>query len=326
MLLFFCLFSPGLTAEHRNKHMYKIGIIGAGQVGATLAFLTLLKKLADVALVDIQEGLAEGKALDMGQAGTLLGFESSITGSSDFSNLESCGINIITAGFARKPGMDRLDLLKKNAGIVSSVVENIARYAPESIIMLVTNPLDVMTYLAWKKSGFPSNRVMGQAGVLDSARFKYFISGKANVSPQAVSTFVLGGHGDTMVPLISHTAVSGRPLAETIPAEEIDKLVRRTRDGGAEIVSLLKTGSAYYAPAASTLAMVEAVINDSGAVMPVSARPDGEYGLSDIYIGVPASLGKNGIKKIIETEITAEEKEMLRRSAEIYKKSIDEII
>ena len=306
--------------------MKKIGIIGAGQVGATLAFLTLLKKLADIALIDIQDGLAEGKALDMAQAGALLGFESSITGSSDFSDLEGCAITIITAGLARRPGMDRLDLLRKNADIVSSVVENIVKYAPESIIILVTNPLDVMTWLAHKKSGFPASRVMGQAGVLDSARFRYFISEKADVPPRAVSTFVLGGHGDTMVPLISHTMVSGRPVTEKIPPEEIENLVRRTRDGGAEIVSLLKTGSAYYAPAASTLAMAEAILNDSGAVMPVSAFLNGEYGLSGICIGVPASLGKGGIKNIIETEITPEEKNMLRRSAEIYKKSIDEII
>jgi malate dehydrogenase len=306
--------------------MEKIGIIGAGQVGASLAFLTLLKKLADVALIDVQEGLAEGKALDMTQAGALLGFDSTVTGGGGFRALEGCGITVITAGLARKPGMDRLDLLKKNAEIVSSVTDNMLKYAPESIIILVTNPLDVMTYLAYKKSGFPKNRVMGQAGVLDSARFTCFISQKTGAPPEAVSTFVLGGHGDTMVPLISHTTVSGRPLTEVVSGKELAELVRRTRDGGAEIVSLLKTGSAYYAPAASALAMVEAIINDSGAVMPVSAYLQGEYGLSDICTGVPASLGKNGIKKVIETEITAEEKSMLHRSAKIYRESIAEII
>ncbi len=305
--------------------MDKIGIIGAGQVGATLAFLTLIKKLADVALIDIQEGLAEGKALDMAQAGTLLGFENTVTGGNDFSDLKDCGITVVTAGLARKPGMDRLDLLRKNAGIVSSVVENIVKHAPGSIIIIVTNPLDVMTYLAYKKSGFPASRVMGQAGVLDSARFRHFISEEKKTDPQNISTFVLGGHGDTMVPLISHTSVSGKPITEALPPEEINSLVERTRAGGAEIVSLLKTGSAYYAPAASTLAMIEAIIRDSGAVLPVSACLEGEYGLSDIYVGVPASLGKEGIKNIIETEITPEEKNMLHRSAEIYKKSIGEI-
>lgn len=306
--------------------MDKIGIVGAGQVGATIGFLTLLKKLANVALIDIQEGLAEGKALDMAQAGTLLGFENSVAGGNDFSDLKGCGITVVTAGLARKPGMDRLDLLRKNADIVSSVVENIVKHAPGCIIILVTNPLDVMTYLAYKKSGFPANRVMGQAGVLDSARFRHFISEKTGARPKAVSTFVLGGHGDTMVPLISHTSICGKPITEALPPEKIDALVERTRGGGAEIVSLLKTGSAYYAPAASTLAMIEAIIRDSGAVLPVSAYLDGEYGLSDIYVGVPASLGKEGIKKVIETEITPEEKNMLHRSAGIYKKSIGEIV
>ncbi len=305
--------------------MDKISIVGAGQVGATLAFLTLLQKLADVALIDVQDGTARGKALDMAQAGTLLGFENSVAGGDDFSMLEGSKITVITAGFPRKPGMDRLDLLKKNAEIVSSVVDKIVKYAPGTIIILVTNPLDVMTYLAYKKSGFPPARVMGQAGVLDSARFRYFASEAKSTGPQAVATFVLGGHGDTMVPLISHTMISGRPIREVMSDEEIGRLVEKTRGGGAEIVSLLKTGSAYYAPAASTLEMVSAVINDSGKVLPVSAYLDGEYGLNDVYIGVPAALGKEGVKNIVQTEITPEEKDMLHKSARIYKETIREI-
>ncbi len=306
--------------------MGKIGIVGAGQVGSTLAFLTLSEKLADVALIDIDEGLARGKALDMAQAGTLLDFENSVTGSADFSDLRSCAVAVIAAGLPRQPGMDRLDLLNKNAEIVSSVAEKIAKQAPGSIIIVVTNPLDVMTYLAYKKSGFPPERVMGQAGVLDSSRLNYFVSQKTGRPPGSVSAFVLGGHGDTMVPLISRTTVSGRPLSEYLTEEEINSIVEKTRRGGAEIVSLLKSGSAFYAQAASTLEMVRAIIKNSGKVMPVSAFLNGEFGLSDIYAGVPASLGRDGVKKIVETEITYEEKRLLHKSARSYRDTIAGII
>ncbi len=300
-------------------------VIGAGQVGSTLSFLILLKKLANVVLVDVAEGLAEGKALDIAQAGVLLGFETEIKGTDDFSMIGGCSIAVITAGLPRKPGMDRLDLLKKNSDIVSSVSRKIRQYSPGAIIIVVTNPLDVMTYLAYKSSGFPPSRVMGQAGVLDTARLKYFLSSKLGVSHQALSTFVLGGHGDTMVPLISHTCANGKPVDKILNREEIETLVRETREGGAQIVSLLKTGSAYYAPAASVLEMAQGIINDSGIILPVSAYLNGEYGLRDIYIGVPASIGKDGVRKVIETEITEDEKKLLHDSAALYRKTISEI-
>ncbi len=305
--------------------MSTIGIIGAGQVGATLAFLVLERRLGDVVLVDILEGLAKGKALDMGQAGSLLAFKQTVIGTHDYSGLKGAEIVVITAGLPRKPGMTRLDLLKKNSEIVTSVIDEIVHYAPGSIIIVVTNPLDVMTYLALKKSGFEPYRVMGQAGVLDSARFKYFIAKESGCSPEEVSTLVLGGHGDSMVPLISQTTVSGRPLGDVLPKQEIDKLVERTCSGGAEIVSLLKTGSAYYAPASSVLAMIDAIINNTGEMLPCSVYLDGEYGLEDVCVGVPVLLGKEGVRKVVELDLTPGEKQMLHRSAETYRKSIKEV-
>ena len=305
----------------------KATVIGAGNVGATAAMRLAEKELADVVLIDIIDGVPAGKALDLAEAAPIEKHDSKLEGvTGDYSVAKDSDVVIITAGIPRKPGMSRDDLLNTNMKIMESVSTEIAAVAPNAVLIVVSNPLDAMCHVAYEASGFPKNRVIGMAGVLDSARFRAFISMELNVSVENTHAFVLGGHGDTMVPLISHTMVSGRPVMEKIPPEEIENLVRRTRDGGAEIVSLLKTGSAYYAPAASTLAMAEAILNDSGAVMPVSAFLNGEYGLSGICIGVPASLGKGGIKNIIETEITPEEKNMLRRSAEIYKKSIDEII
>ncbi len=304
--------------------MSNISIVGAGQVGATLAFLVLEKKLGNVVLIDCVEGLAKGKALDIMQAGALLGFQNTIAGTDDYSQIHETEIVVITAGLPRKPGMSRLDLLKKNSEIVSSVVKEITRFAPEAIILVVTNPLDVMTYLAYKKSNFPPNRVLGQAGVLDTARLKYFIGRECKVSPQEISTTVLGGHGNSMVPIISRTTVSGKPLAETLSNETIDKVIEKTRSGGAEIVSLLKTGSAYYAPAAATVTMLEAIVNDTDALLPASAYLNGEYGLKDIYVGVPARLGKVGVREVVEITLTDKEKEELHKSAEIYRESIIE--
>ena len=295
-------------------------------MGATLAFMILEKNLGDVVLVDVLEGLAKGKALDMMEAGAILGFENCILGTEDYSHLNGSEIVVITAGMARKPGMSRLDLLRKNSEIVGSVVEGIVRYAPEVIIIVVTNPLDVMTYLTYRKSNFSSSRVMGQAGVLDTARFKYFMAMECKTSPSDISTMILGGHGDSMVPVISRTTVSGKPAAGMLEKKTIELVIRKTRSGGAEIVSLLKTGSAYYAPASSVLAMIEAIIDDTGEVMPCSAYLDGEYGLRDIYIGVPVRLGKGGMEEVIEIELSSEEKEALHASAGIYRESIKEIL
>ncbi len=295
-------------------------------MGATLAFMILEKNLGDVVLVDVLEGLAKGKALDMMEAGAILGFENGILGTEDYSRLNGSKIVVITAGMARKPGMSRLDLLRKNSGIVGSVVEGIVRYAPEAIIIVVTNPLDVMTYITYKKSNFPSSRVIGQAGVLDTARFKYFMAIECKTSPLDISTMILGGHGDSMVPVISRTTVSGKPVTGMLKKKTIELVVQKTRSGGAEIVSLLKTGSAYYAPASSVLAMIEAIIDDTGEVMPCSAYLNGEYDLRDIYIGVPVRLGKGGMEEVIEIELSSEEKEALYASARIYRESIKEIL
>lgn len=304
--------------------MSNIAIVGAGQVGATLAFLILERKLGNVTLVDCVEGMARGKALDMMQAGSLLGFEQSIEGTDDYSKLKNSEIVVITAGLPRKPGMSRLDLLKKNSEIVTSVVEEIARYAGNSIIIVVTNPLDVMTYLAYKKSGFSPNRVIGQAGVLDTARLKYFIARECNVPSQKISTIILGGHGDSMVPIISRTTVSGKLLVEVLSKEAIESVIEKTRSGGAEIVSLLKTGSAYYAPAGAALIMVEGIVKDTNVLLPASAYLNGEYGLKDIYIGVPVRLGRAGVKEVVEIDLTDEEKKALHKSAAIYRESIIE--
>ncbi len=305
--------------------MSNISIVGAGQVGATLALLILDRKLGNVILVDCVEGLAKGKALDMMQAGALLGFQNSIIGTDDYSEIKESEIVVITAGVPRKPGMSRLDLLKKNSEIVSSVVKEITAFAPESIILVVTNPLDVMTYLAYEISNFKPNRVLGQAGVLDAARMKYLIAQECKVSAQEISTMVLGGHGDSMVPIISQTTVSGKPLVELLSKEAIERVIEKTRSGGAEIVSLLGTGSAYYAPATATVTMLEAIVKDTNALLPASAYLDGEYGLKDIYVGVPVRLCKEGVKEVVEISLTDKEKEALHKSAAIYRESIRSI-
>ncbi|MEW5694078.1 MAG: malate dehydrogenase [Candidatus Hydrogenedentota bacterium] len=299
--------------------MCKITIVGAGNVGASTALLVVQKELGDAVLIDVLEGIPQGKGLDMLQTGPLEMFDSYVEGTNDFSKLQNSDIVVVTAGIARKPGMSREDLLKINADIVKSVVENIKKYAPESIILMVTNPLDVMTYLAYKISGFPKNRVMGQAGVLDSARLKTFIAMELGVSIEDVSTMVLGGHGDTMVPLIEYTTVSGIPVKHLIQEDKLQGIVKRTIKGGEEIVGYLKTGSAYYAPAASTVSMVEAILKDKKRVLPVSTLLEGQYGINDTFIGVPVILGKDGVEKIIEIKLSETDLKALQKSAEFYR-------
>ncbi len=303
----------------------KVSIIGGGFVGATAAFQVAQKELADVVLVDIVEGMPQGKALDMMEASPIEGYDCTITGTNSYEDIAGSHIIIVTAGLPRKPGMTRLDLLKKNAAIVEDVTANIAKFAPDSMILTVTNPLDVMTYHTLKISGFPANRVFGQAGVLDSSRFSCFIALELKVSVKDISAMVLGGHGDSMVPLPRYTTVSGVPVTKLLSKDKIDALVERTRKAGTEIVSLLKTGSAYYAPAASAVAMAEAVLRDSKRVLPASVYLRGEYGLEDVCVGVPVKLGSNGVEEIVELDLLDEELEALHRSAAIYKESIKQL-
>ncbi len=297
----------------------KVSIIGAGNVGSSLAAYLAQKNICDIVLLDIVEGVPIGKGLDLLQAGPILDYSISVKGSNDYKDISGSQIVVVTAGLARKPGMSREDLIIKNAEIISQVTENIVKYAPDSMIIMVANPLDIMTFHAQKKSGFPSNRVFGQAGVLDSIRFRTFVALELGVSVQDIQAMVLGGHGDSMVPLPRYTTVSGIPLSELLPPEKIKGLSERTRNGGTEIVAYLKTGSAFYAPAAATLEMVESVLLDIKRILPVSAYVKGEYGLKDLYIGVPVQLGAEGVEKIIELELLPEEKEALHNSAKIYK-------
>ncbi len=306
--------------------MNKISIIGAGQVGGTCALYCLQKNLGNVVLLDVDEGIAKGKALDLMQARPIFGFKATIVGTNNYADTANSDLYIVTAGLARKPGMDRLDLLKKNADIISGCAENIKKYSPKSIVLVVSNPVDVMTYLMWKKTGFPSERVIGQAGVLDSARMAAFIlMTDPELEIPEVHTMVLGGHGDTMVPLRDLSVIDGVGISKLLKPEILNGIIERTKNGGAEIVNLLKTGSAYYAPAAATVEMAESILLDKKRILPSSVLPKGKYGLNDIYIGLPAELGKDGVQEIIELEITAAEKAELKKSAEIYQKSIKEI-
>jgi malate dehydrogenase len=297
----------------------KIAVIGAGNVGAAVAQYLAEANLADIVMVDILEGIPQGKALDLTQAGPIRGYNCRVTGSNDYADIKGADIVVVTAGLARKPGMTREDLLNKNAEIVTNATDNIVKYAPNSFILVVSNPLDIMTYHAFRKSGFPKNRVFGQAGVLDSIRFRTFIAMELGVAVSETQAMVLGGHGDTMVPLPRYTTVGGIPISELISKERIDAISARTRDGGGEIVKLLKSGSAYYAPAAATVDMVRAVFSDEKKLIPASAYLDGEYGLKDLYIGVPVILGGKGIEKVIELKLDANEAAMLKKSADTYK-------
>jgi malate dehydrogenase len=297
---------------------YKITVVGAGFTGATTALMLAQKELGNVVLLDIPqlENPTKGKALDMQEAGPVQKFDSQITGTSSYEDAADSDIVIITAGIARKPGMSRDDLVNTNAGIVKSVCENIQRVAPESIVIILSNPVDAMTYVAYHALGFPKNRVIGQSGVLDTARYCTFIAQELNVSVEDVRGFVLGGHGDDMVPLVRYSSVGGIPIDTLISEHRIAEIVQRTRVGGGEIVSLLGNGSAYYAPAASLVQMTEAILKDKKRIIPVIALLEGEYGYDSLFMGVPALLGADGIEKIYELELTAEEKAALDKSAD----------
>jgi malate dehydrogenase len=305
--------------------MKKVSIIGGGNVGSSVALYLAEHKIADVYLVDVIEGLPEGKALDAEEAAPIRRYDIELRGSADFACLVDSDVVVITAGIARKPGMSRDDLLNTNAKIIRSVSEKIAEFAPNSIIIMVTNPLDVMAYLTLKTTGFALKRIVGMAGILDSTRFRYFLAQKLGVSVIDTTAMVLGGHGDSMVPLPRYSTVSGIPLTELMSKDDIDKLIERTRKGGAEIVSYLKTGSAYYAPAASVAKMVECIIRDKRRILPCSAYLRGEYGIDGIFVGVPVLLGKNGVEKIIELELIPEELDALHTSASAVKAVIEKL-
>jgi malate dehydrogenase len=300
----------------------KISVIGAGNVGATVANKVAEMEVGDVIMVDIIDGLPQGKGLDMLESAPIGGFDSNIVGAVGYEETGNSDVVVITSGVARKPGMSREDLLETNKKIIESVVGQVVVYSPDAILIMVANPLDTMTYLALKRSGFPKKRVVGMAGILDTARFKTFIAMELNVSIEDIQTIILGGHGDEMVPLPRYTTVSGIPIVELLPEKTVDRLVDRTRKGGGEIVSLLKTGSAFYAPGAAAAQMVEAILKDKKRILPCCASLEGEYGLSDICFGVPVKLGFNGAEEIIELELTAEEKQLVSKSAEAVRKSI----
>lgn len=303
--------------------MPKIGFIGAGHVGATAANYAAREELGDVVLVDIKEGMPQGKALDMNESRPVSGFDPSITGTNEYDAIEGCDLFVVTAGLPRKPGMTREDLLKKNASIIEDIGTEIRDKAPESKIIMVTNPLDVMTYLMREVTGFPAERVIGQAGVLDSARFSYFIADELDVSTEDVNAMVLGGHGDSMVPLPRYTTVSGISVQDLIDDERIEEMVERTRGAGGEIVDLLGDGSAFYAPADAVIQMSESILKDKKRILPCSVYADGQYGLDDVYIGLPAKLGQNGVEEIIDLELTDEEYDALEESADFYAEQID---
>jgi malate dehydrogenase len=303
----------------------KLTVVGAGNVGASVAQYAVEKELGDVVLVDVIEGIPQGKALDLAQAGPVHHYDSCLVGSNGYDETAGSDIVVITAGLARKPGMTRDDLLFKNAEIVGAVVEQVAAKSPDAILILVTNPLDAMVQLAWKKSGFPSKRVVGMAGILDSARFRTFIARELNVSVENVTAFVLGGHGDTMVPLPRYSTVAGIPITDLLPADRIEALVKRTANGGAEIVALLKSGSAYYAPAAATVEMVEAILKDKKKILPCAAYLDGQYGVKGLYVGVPVKLGRSGVEQIIEITLTAEEQAAFQKSAGAVRELVDKL-
>jgi malate dehydrogenase len=301
----------------------KVTVVGAGNVGANCALRIADKELADVVLVDIAEGIPQGKGLDILQSGPVQGYDVAITGSNDYEATAGSDIVVITAGFPRKPGMTRDDLLMANYEIVKTAAGNAVKHSPNAIFILVTNPLDVMCWAAWKVSGLPKNRVIGMAGVLDTARFKTFLAEALQVSVENISALVLGGHGDTMVPITRLTNVSGIPLSELLDAEKINAIVTRTQNGGAEIVKYLKTGSAYYAPSAATIEMVESILKDKKKVLPCAALLEGEYGLNGIFFGVPVKLGAGGIEKIYEVQLTDEEKAAMAKSAASVQEMVD---
>lgn len=302
---------------------YKITVVGAGMVGGTTAQRLAERNYADIVLVDVIEGLPQGKALDLLEAGPVVGYDSDVVGANDYQPTANSDIVVITSGIPRKPGMSRDDLLRTNANIVQSVTEQVMKYSPNAMLILVTNPLDAMAQLAWRISKLPKSRVVGMAGVLDTARFRAFLAGELQVSVENVSAYVLGGHGDTMVPLVRSTTVAGMPIGELLPPERVEAIVTRTRKGGEEIVSLLKAGSAFYAPSAAVAQMVDAILLDKKQVLPCSAYLEGEYGINGLFVGVPVKLGAGGVEQVIEVELSAEEKAGLQRSANAVRELID---
>ena len=306
----------------------KIALIGGGQIGGTLAHLVALKELGDVVLFDIAEGLPQGKALDLSQSGPVDGFNAKLKGTNDYADIKGADVVIVTAGVPRKPGMSRDDLIGINLKVMASVGDGIKANAPNAFVICITNPLDAMVWALQKFSGVPHNKIVGMAGVLDSARFRYFLADELGVSVEDVSAFVLGGHGDTMVPMPRFSTVAGIALPELvkmgwIKQDRLDQIIQRTRDGGAEIVGLLKTGSAYYAPATSGIAMAESYLKDQKRVLPCAVYVDGAYGIKDLYVGLPVVIGDKGIERIVELELTAEEKAALTKSADAVKSLID---
>jgi malate dehydrogenase len=300
----------------------KITIVGSGNVGATVAHRLADKQLADVVLIDILEGIPQGKGLDLLQSGPIEGYDVRIKGTNDYADTAGSDLVVLTAGFPRQPGMSRDDLLKANYDVVKATVEEVVKRSPDCILIVVTNPLDAMAQTAYQVSGFSKNRVIGMAGVLDTARYRTFVAEALNVSVQNVQGFVLGGHGDTMVPVPRYTTVAGIPVAELLPKEQLDQIIKRTANGGAEIVSLLKTGSAYYAPSAAVVEMVDAIFNDRKKILPCAAYLEGEYGIYGLFVGVPVKLGARGIEQIIEIKLTPEEQEALQRSANAVKELV----
>lgn len=314
-------------AAHKRK---KIALIGSGQIGGTLAHMIGLKQLGDVVLFDINEGLPQGKALDLAESAPVDGFDARISGTQDYKDIEGADVVIITAGVPRKPGMSRDDLIEINTGVIKTVAQNVAKYAPDAFVIVITNPLDAMVWVFREVSQLPANKVVGMAGVLDAARFRFFLAEEFNVSVEDVSAFVLGGHGDTMVPLTRYSTVAGIPLFDLvkmgwITQDKLEAIVQRTRDGGAEVVALLKTGSAFYAPASSAVAMAESYLLDKRRVLPCAAYCNGEYGVQDMYVGVPCVIGRNGVEKIIEITLNTQEKQMFDQSVESVQQLLEKI-
>lgn len=313
-----------------SKTRKKIALIGSGNIGGTLAHLASIKELGDIVLFDIAEGIPQGKALDLSQSNSVDGFCSKLSGSNDYADIKDADVIIVTAGIPRKPGMSRDDLIAINSKVMKSVGEGIKEHAPNAFVIVVTNPLDAMVWVMREVTGFPHNKVIGMGGVLDSSRFSYFLAEEFNVSIKDVNAFVLGGHGDTMVPLIRYSTIAGIPIPDLIKMgwstqEKIDTIIKRTREGGAEIVGLLKTGSAFYAPAAAAITMAESYLKDQKRVLPCAAYINGEYGVKDLYVGVPVVIGANGVEKIVEIELNEEEKSSFNKSVDAVRNLISTI-
>ncbi len=301
----------------------KITVVGAGNVGSTTALRLADSDYADIVLVDVVEGLPQGKALDLMESGPVVGFDTHLSGANGYEETADSDLVVITSGLARKPGMSRDDLVSKNAEIITSVVEQVVRYSPNTTLLMVSNPLDAMTHLAYKVSGFPKNRVLGMAGVLDTARFRTFIAMELDVSVEDVQGFVLGGHGDTMVPLPRYTTVAGIPITELLPKERIDAICQRTANGGIEIVNFLKTGSAFYAPGAAVAQMADSLLLDKKRILPATVYLEGEYGISDLFIGVPVKLGAGGVEQIVQITLSEDEQAAINKSASAVRELVD---